>query len=188
MTGIPDHVRDARERAELLVTPRHVQFAIDQVAVRMTTRLADEHPVLLCVLQGGFMYASELAKRFDFPLQVAFVHVARYGDRTEGGTLRWLTKPQLSVARRHVLLVDDILDQGITLTELVRWADESGARAVTTTVLVNKQVTRPTVTAADYAALECPDRYLFGCGMDYQGYWRNLPGIYALPEDLKDAS
>ena len=132
------------------------------------------------------MYAAELAKRFDFPLHVGFVHVARYGDRTKGGALRWLTKPELPVAQRHVLLVDDILDQGITLTELVRWANDSGARAVTTTVLVDKQATRPSTTAADYPALECPDRYLFGCGMDYQGYWRNLPGIYALPRQLED--
>ncbi len=93
----------------------------------------------------------------------------------------------MDIAGRHVVVIDDILDQGVTLRELLRWLGEQGASAVTTTVLVNKEVARTDRVAVDFAALTCPDRFLIGCGMDYQGYWRNLPAIYALPRDMEDA-
>lgn len=177
----------ARERAELIVAAAEVQFAIDQTAVRLTTRLAQANPLLLCVLQGGLMYTAELARRLQFPLQLSYVHVGRYRDATRGGTLDWLARPPQDLAGRHVVLVDDILDQGVTLRELQRWAHDQGASAVTTTVLVSKDVARVEPIVVDYCALSVPDRYLFGCGMDYQGYWRNLPAIYALPRDMEDA-
>lgn len=184
---VPTDVLSARERAEEIVCGQRVQFAIDQTAVRIGARLASENPLLLCVLQGGLNYTAELARRLLFPLQLGYVHVGRYGDRTSGRDLRWIARPSVEVAGRTVVLVDDVLDQGVTLGELVRWANEAGARRVITTVLVEKEIARPGRLAVDFAVLHCPDRYLFGCGMDYRGYWRNLPSIYALPEDLEDA-
>jgi hypoxanthine phosphoribosyltransferase len=197
--AVPQQVLQARERAELMVDADAVQFAIDQTAVRLSTLLAEENPLVLCVLQGGLAYTGELSRRLHFPLQLSYVHVSRYRGATHGATLEWIARPPLDVAGRHVLLVDDILDQGVTLSELVRWTTEQGARKVTTTVLVDKQIAQPTDRpgdmapgpadriAVDYPALACPDRYLFGCGMDFQGYWRNLPAIYALPRDMEDA-
>ena len=183
----PARVLEARERAELIVSAERVQFAIDQTAVRLAARLTHANPVLLCVMQGGLMYAGELARRLQFPLQLGYVHVGRYRDATSGGVLDWIAKPNVDIAGRHVLLVDDILDQGVTLNGLLRWLGGQGASAITTTVLVNKEVQRAERVAVDFAAVSCPDRFLIGCGMDYQGYWRNLPAIYALPRDMEDA-
>ena len=86
-----------------------------------------------------------------------------------------------------LLLVDDVFDRGETLAAIVAWAEQAGAGRVLTSVLVDKQVEEPRPLRVDFAALSCPDRYLFGCGMDYQGYWRNLPAIYVLPEALESA-
>lgn len=177
----------ARERGELLVSEGEVRFAVDQTAVRLTLALHDRNPVVVCVLHGGLPYTAQLIERLPFALQLTYVHAGRYGDATRGGELEWYARPTVGLAGRCVLLVDDVFDRGTTLTALARWAMAAGAEELVTTVLVEKQTTRePDVLRVDYPALRCPDRYLFGCGMDYRGYWRNLPAVYALPRDMED--
>lgn len=182
--GVPPNVLRARQSADLLVSPEAVQRAIDQLSVRLTLRLQDTNPLLLIVMHGGLPYGAELVRRFTFPLEYGYLHVGRYGRATQGDELHWQVEPTYSLAGRTVLLVDDILDRGITLMALEQWAERAGAAAVITTVLVDKAVSATRPIAVDYAALECPDRFVFGCGMDYQGYWRNLTGIYALPDSM----
>jgi hypoxanthine phosphoribosyltransferase len=177
----------ARRRAEVLVDAAEVQRAIDRVSVRLSLAVSADNPLLLVVMNGGLPYGAELLKRFSFPLQLGYVHVARYGAATRGGTLSWLSQHDYELAGRTVLLVDDVFDRGETLAAIVAWAEQAGAGRVLTSVLVDKQVEEPRPLRVDFAALSCPDRYLFGCGMDYQGYWRNLPAIYVLPEALESA-
>lgn len=186
--GAPPQVLGARARAEEIVSAEAVQFAIDQTAVRLTVALNDANPLLLCVLHGGLPYTGELMKRLPFALELSYVHAGRYGEATHGQELAWYARPTIELKGRHVLLIDDIFDQGKTLSALAAWAFAQGAIAVTTTVLVEKLlgVQRSGTIHIDYPALRCPDRYLFGCGMDYRGYWRNLPAIYALPQDMED--
>lgn len=185
----PADVMGARTRAEEVVSAQAVQFAIDQTAVRLCVALGDANPLLLCVLQGGLPYTGELLKRLPFALELSYVHAGRYGSATRGQELVWYARPTIALRGRHVLLIDDIFDQGKTLSALVAWARAEGASSVVTTVLVDKKLRAPRQAAieVDYPALRCPDRYLFGCGMDYRGYWRNLPAIYALPRDLEDS-
>jgi len=183
--SVPGIVRRARRESELLVTAADVQRAIDRVSVRLALALQDANPLVLTVLHGGLPYAAELLKRFGFPLEIGYLHVGRYGAATQGGELRWHAQPDYGFAGRTVLVVDDILDRGATLAAIVDWVRNARAANVVTTVLVEKEIAAPRPIAADYSALRCPDRYLFGCGMDYQGYWRNLPGIYALPRSME---
>ena len=190
MSPVPDSVLAARARAEELVDARGVQFAIDQAAVRIAVELRDANPIVMCVMNGGLPYTAELLKRFDFPLELGYVHVGRYDNTTEGGILNWYARPNIDFGKRDVLIVDDVLDKGTTLAALVAWAADAGANRVQTTVLVSKDLIADGVdderrVEIDYVALRLPDRYLFGCGMDYQGYWRNLTSIYALREDTE---
>jgi hypoxanthine phosphoribosyltransferase len=179
----------ARANAVELVSAAAVATAVDQVAVRMTLALATENPLLVCVMNGAVPFAGALLPRLQFPLQFTHVHVSRYGDATRGGELNWHSEPDLDVSGRHLVFIDDILDQGLTLAALRHWALARGAARVSIAVLVDKQVPdaqqRP--VAADFVALRCEDRFLIGCGMDYQGYWRNLPAIYAVPTDSDPA-
>ncbi|MEN9808116.1 MAG: hypothetical protein RL756_2636, partial [Pseudomonadota bacterium] len=118
--------------------------------------------------------------------ELGYLHVGRYGSATQGGELVWHATPSYALEGRTVLIVDDILDRGDTLTALTAWAARSGAAEVLATVLVDKQVSVSRSFSTRFAALRCPDRYLFGCGMDFRGYWRNLPEIWALPRDFED--
>ncbi|MBH81453.1 MAG: hypoxanthine-guanine phosphoribosyltransferase [Gammaproteobacteria bacterium] len=188
MTRVPDAVLRARESAELMVSAADVEFAVNQTAVRIGACLADENPLVVCVLQGGLNYTAELVRRVHFPLEICYVHVSRYRDRTKGGELEWIAKPRMPLSDRSVLLVDDIFDEGVTLSKLAVWANEQGAHPVRTSVLVEKDVERAVSLTVDFPVLRCPDRYLFGCGMDYRGYWRNLPAIYALPVEMEDSA
>lgn len=186
--GPPADVLEARTRAELVVGAADVDAAVDRLAVRLTLAFAEADPLMLVVMHGGLPFAGALLQRCDFPMQVAYAHVSRFRDATRGGELRWHARTDVALEGRTVLVVDDVLDHGDTLAALLDWCSGQGVREAVSVVLVDKQgsVSRP--VSADYAALSCPDRYLFGYGMDYRGYWRNLPAIYALPEDMERRS
>lgn len=176
----PGRIEQARQSAECLYPAEQVTAAIDRLAVRLSVTLAEENPLLLCVLNGGLPFTAALMQRLHFPLTLCYVHVGRYGDATRGGELSWYARPREDLTGRHVVLVDDILDEGVTLRALEAWCLEAGAAAVTTAVLLEKGEPG----RATFAALPCPDRYVFGWGMDFEGYWRNLPAIYALADAM----
>jgi hypoxanthine phosphoribosyltransferase len=180
---VPPAALAARHRAEVIFDSSAVVQAIDQVAVRLTLSVAEQNPVFVCVMNGGLAFTAALMQRCHFPMQLTYVHVGRYGSGIQGGELTWRAKPDMDLNGRHVVLVDDILDRGITMKSLQAWAEEDGALSVTTVVLLDKQIGQTREAQADFAALVCPDRYVFGWGMDFEGYWRNLPDIYALPEE-----
>lgn len=177
----PADLDAVRERARCLADAPTVDAACDRMAREITEKLSQTNPLLLCVMNGGVMPLAMLLRRLDFPLQVDYAHVTRYGMRTTGGELRWVRRPPERVRDRTVLVVDDLLDHGITLSAIVDSCRELGAAEVLTAVLVTKQVAnRAGLAATDFSALTLPDEYLFGYGMDYRSYLRNAPGIYAV--------
>jgi hypoxanthine phosphoribosyltransferase len=178
---IPADILAAREAAECLYDAQAVARAVDQLAVRLAVRLDAAHPIVMCVMNGGVILTAELLLRLHFPLEVSYVHATRYRDATRGASLEWRALPSIDVAGRTVLLVDDVLDEGHTLAAVVEKLRELHAATIVTGVLVDKDIGRPRPVRVDEAALHCPDRFLFGHGMDYRGHWRNLAGIYALP-------
>jgi hypoxanthine phosphoribosyltransferase len=179
-----DRREAARRRAELLHDADAVQAAIDRMAAEVARDLASANPILLTVMTGGIVPAVWLSTRLDFPHQIDYLHATRYVGDTRGGKLEWRTRPRIEVAGRSVLIVDDILDEGITLQAVARYCREQGAAEVRIAALVRKRHERNRAgVEPDYLGLEVPDRYVFGCGMDYQEYYRNLPAIYALSEE-----
>jgi hypoxanthine phosphoribosyltransferase len=179
--GVPPDVARAFASAEELFTPDQVERAVNQLAVRVTLALQDANPVLIGVLHGGLVFLGLLMQRLVFPLQQGYVDVGRYGDGQTGGAITWHAQRCPPLTDRTVLLVDDVLDRGETLAALIDWAQQAGATRVLSAVLVEKpRALRTRQITADYAALNAPDRYLIGCGMDLAGYGRNLPAVYAL--------
>jgi hypoxanthine phosphoribosyltransferase len=170
------------EEADLLASQDEVQRAIDRMAAEMTERLHDKRPLVLCVMNGGLIIAGQLLPRLHFPLEIDYVHATRYGNKTTGSGLQWKTMPKEDMRDRTVLLLDDILDEGVTLESLARYCREKGAREVFLAVLVEKLHLRKVIPGmrADFSGLDVGDRFLFGYGLDYKGFWRNAPGIYAV--------
>lgn len=180
-TAIPDDIRRTRDEADCLYTGAEVAAACDRMAHAITARLRDANPLLLVTMTGGLVPAGLLLSRLDFPLQVDYIHLTRYGQVTQGGAIEWRKRPPARIAQRTVLIVDDLLDHGLTLAAADEACRQAGALEVLTAVLVVKQIEhRPGLPRVDFHALETPDRYLFGAGMDYKTYWRNCAGIYAV--------
>jgi len=170
----------AYQESDCIHNAEQVEAALDRMAVVLAERLGDLNPLVICVLHGGLVTAGRLIPRLNFPLQQDYLHATRYGDRTEGGVLQWLARPVSPLTGRHVLLLDDIHDEGTTLDAIVRDCRDAGATGVTTAALANKLHDRKQGRRVDVSGLDVPDRFVFGCGMDFKGYLRNLPGIHAL--------
>ena len=168
--------------ADLLVSGAEVETSIGRMAEEITASLKEANPVLLCIMNGGLIFTGQLLTRLKFPLQVDYVHATRYGHALNGASLNWSVRPQLDLKGRTVLLLDDILDEGVTLAAIAEYCRQQGAAKVLMAALVEKLHLRkvtPGMTA-DFTGIEVGDRFLFGYGLDYKGYWRNAPGIYAV--------
>ncbi len=176
-----EQLQRVRDTADCLYSKDQVDRAVKALAGQISEQIADTDPIVLCAMNGGLVFGGKLLTELDFPLRQDYVHTSRYGDATVGAELRWLAEPRLDLIGQTVLIVDDILDQGITLKAIHQHCLDRGAVRVMSAVLVKKELREDTCCySADFTALTCPDRYLMGCGLDYKGYWRNLPGIYAL--------
>jgi len=179
-----NEIKQVFAEADCLFPPAEVEAALDRMAGAITERLAGTDPVVLCVMHGGLIVTGRLLPRLAFPLEAGYLHATRYGHEFCGSHLDWRVRPTEDLRGRTVLLVDDILDEGTTLAAIIDYCREEGAKEVLTAVLIDKDhdhKARPDLTA-DFVGLVSPDRFLFGCGMDYRGYWRNAPGIYAVKD------
>ena len=172
--------RKILDEADLIHSAEAVAEAVARVAAEVTERLGDSHPVVLSVMGGAVVFTGHLLPLLRFPLEFDYVHVTRYGAATSGGELRWIATPRMSLAGRTVLVVDDILDEGITLKAIRERVLELGATACCTAVFADKITGREKPIAADFVGLSLPNRYVFGYGMDVRGAWRNLPAVYAV--------
>jgi hypoxanthine phosphoribosyltransferase len=166
----------------------HVIFTateIDAILARMAREIADDlaasNPIVIPVLLGGAFTAMRLMQHFEFGYEMDSVRIARYGHDRRGSQVHWYARPCLELDGRHILLVDDILDRGVTLHAVEHELKRMNAASVSSAVLIRKirdvRVERP---AVDYVGADAPDEFLFGCGMDLEGRWRGLPALYAV--------
>jgi hypoxanthine phosphoribosyltransferase len=180
MSVTPEHVEQIYREADCLHTQEQVEAAIVRMAGEITVRLKEANPLVLCVMTGAVIPMGQLLTHLAFPLQIDYVHATRYCGETCGGALNWLARPRMAVQDRVVLVVDDILDEGVTLKAILEDLGAQGAREVYSAVLVEKEHDRKNGLKADFVGLTVEDRYVFGYGMDYKDYLRNAPGIFAV--------
>jgi len=174
-----DEIESVQAAADCLYNEQQVEEAISRLASEITAQLKDRNPLLLCLMNGGVIFTGKLLTQLNFPLQVDYVHASRYRGKTAGSTLEWVHRPETVIENRVILILDDILDEGITLNETIKFCQEKGAEAIYSAVLVEKELTIQKSCRADFVGLVAPDRYLFGYGLDYKHYLRNAAGIYA---------
>ena len=170
------------DSAALIHSAAVVDAAIERVAAEITARLKDQFPLVLSVMGGAVVFTGRILPLLKFPLDFDYVHASRYGEATTGGEVDWKVKPTGNVTGRVVLVLDDILDIGDTMLAIRERVLGLGAKAFYSAVLTDKKKSLAKPIHADFVGLSLPDRYVFGCGMDAHGIWRNLPAIYALKE------
>jgi hypoxanthine phosphoribosyltransferase len=168
--------------ARLVATTAQVEAAYRRLAASIQPAAEGSDCVLLGVLLGGAVPLVRIAGLLNGDFLIDVCRVGRYGDATRGGIPRWICPPQVAMRGKHVILVDDIFDEGITLDFVAANCREQGARKLSAAVLVRKRHDRAGATPGpDHVGLEVGDEYVFGCGMDYQGRWRHLDAIWGLP-------
>ncbi len=175
-----EQAREVLAAAELICPAGQVADAVRRVAQEITAALGDANP--LSVMGGAVVFTGQLLPQLLFPLDFDYVRVTRYGEATRGGELRWIAAPREAIDGRTVLVLDDILNEGVTLAAIRRRMLESGAQACHTAVFADKDIGREKPIAADFVGIRLPNRYVFGFGMDISGAWRNLPEVYAVRE------
>ena len=168
------------DEADLIVSAQDAAAAVRRVAGEIAAAMGDAHPLVLSVMGGAVIFTGHLLPLLPFPLDFDYLHVTRYGDTTTGGELSWIVAPRASIAGRTVLVVDDVLDEGITLSAVKQRLLEQGAKDCRIAVFADKDLGRAKPVAADFVGVHLPNRYVFGFGMDVKGAWRNLPAVYAV--------
>lgn len=173
--------------AEEIVSKEDVAAAVTEVASVLNARFNapgnEEFPLVLGVMGGAVVFTGNLLPQLDFPLEFDYIHVTRYGDDDQGGKVVWKVIPRQSVQGKTIIVVDDILDEGETLAHVKQRLLDMGAAEVILAVFADKAIGRAKPVAADIVGLTIPNRFVVGYGMDVYGYWRNLPGLWAISQE-----
>ena len=168
--------------ADEIFTAQEVRAAVERMAGDITRKLKDEFPIVLSVMGGAAVFTGQLLPQLTFPLEFGAIEVTRYNNDIQGREITWRLAPRDNVRGRTVLVVDDILDEGITLAAIRKKLTEMGARKFYSAVFADKDLKREKPVTADFVGITVPNRYVFGFGMDAYGLWRNLPAIYMLKQ------
>ena len=184
-----NRARALLENAEEIFDADTVQASVSRMAATLNHRFGDpekqEFPLVLGVMGGAVVFTGSLLPQLTFPLEFDYIHVSRYGDDDQGGKVVWKVVPRPTVSGRTVIVLDDILDEGETLAHVKARLLEMGAREVIIAVFADKNIGRAKPVKADLVGLTIPNRFVVGFGMDVYGYWRYLPGLWAIrSEDL----
>ena len=183
MKDIPEP-RALLENSRVLFSREEVDAAVQKMADEINAYYGDESIILISVLTGAIIPAAWLATRLKMPLQMDFVHATRYRGGLYGAELEYRVPPRLDLEGKHVLIVDDIFDEGHTLAAIKGSVEKRKAATVKMASLVRKDHDRGLPRDyCDFIGLDVPDVYVFGCGMDAYEHWRHLDEILVLETD-----
>ncbi len=165
---------------ELSITSTEIQKAIWRIADQMDQDLKDKNPLMICILNGSFMFAADLMKKLTTPCQVSFVKVASYEGTQTTGTVKEIIGLSENIEGRTVVLLEDIVDTGVTIENIMKQITALKPREVKVATLLFKPEACKRALTLDYIGLSIPNDFIVGYGLDYNGYGRNLPDIYSV--------
>lgn len=169
----------------ILYTEAEIQDKIEELAGTLTKVYASRNPLVICVLKGAFIFMADLVKRLDFPLEIDFMAISSYGKSTESsGVVKIIKDLDVSVEGRDVLIVEDIIDSGLTLTYLMDILERRNSLSVSVVTLFDKPSRRTSDMEADFTGFHLPDSFVVGYGLDYAEKYRNLPYIGILKSEV----
>jgi hypoxanthine phosphoribosyltransferase len=174
---------------EVLITREQIGEKTAELAREISGDYQGKNPLLVCILKGGLMFLADLIRQIDLPVEIDFIAVSSYGDRTESsGVVRILMDLETNIQGRHVLIVEDIIDTGRTLNYIIHNLRTRGPASIKICTLLNKPARRELAIPLDYVGFEIPDKFVVGYGLDYGEIYRNLPFVGVLKPELYSES
>jgi len=170
---------------EVLISHQQIRERTRELGRQITEDYRGKDPLLICILKGGLMFLADLMREIDLPLEIDFIAVSSYGDSTESsGVVRILMDLERNIQGRHVLIVEDIIDTGRTLTYIIENLRTRGPASVKVCTLLDKPSRRELEIPIDYVGFTIPDKFVIGYGLDYGEIYRNLPFVGVLKPEL----
>lgn len=171
--------------SELLYTEQQIQQKVAEMGEQISKDFAGRNPLVVCVLKGAFMFLADLMKRITIPVELDFMAISSYGVSTKSsGVVKIIKDLDIPVDGRHVLIVEDIIDSGLTLSYLIDVLERRNALTVSVAAMFDKPARRTVDLKADYIGFTLPDAFVVGYGLDYAEKYRNLPYLGILKEEV----
>jgi hypoxanthine phosphoribosyltransferase len=163
---------------KVLIKHGDIEKAIDRLASEIRRDYKDKNPLLIAILKGSFIFISDLVRKMDMPLEVDFVRLSSYGSNKESsGEMKVITPIKDTVKDRHLLIVEDIIDSGITMSYFINYLKQQGPLSIRLCALTDKPSRRKTDIEIDYLGFSVPDKFVVGYGIDWDEKFRYLPDI-----------
>jgi len=168
----------------ILFTRDEIEATVNRLAAEIRQDYLGKHPILLAVLKGSFMFLADLIRQLEFPLEIEFVQLSSYGRGAKSsGKIRVVQRPQSKIKGRHVLVIEDIIDTGLTAGFLLDYLSQKKPASLKLCVLTDKPARRQTPVNIDYRGLTVPDKFIVGYGLDWDERFRYLPDIYVVESE-----
>ncbi|MDN5292101.1 MAG: hypoxanthine phosphoribosyltransferase [Anaerophaga sp.] len=164
----------------LSIPASDIKKAIWEMAIKINSELRDKNPLMICILNGSFMFSADLMKLIDFPCEISFVKISSYQGMGSTGEVKQLIGLNEEIEGRTVVLLEDIVDTGVTIEKLVDQLAAQNPKEVKVATLLFKPEACKRKLNLDYVGMEIPNDFIVGYGLDYDGYGRNLPDIYTV--------
>ena len=175
---------DARGGPKVLITRGEIEGIVARLAAEIARDYRDKNPILLGILKGSFVFMADLVRKLDFPLEIEFIRCSSYGGgRESSGSVKAVYGLRCDIKDRHVLVIEDIIDTGITLAFLMKYLKKKRPASLKLCALTDKPSRRRIPLKIDYIGREVPDRFIVGYGIDCDEKYRNLPDICYLEEE-----
>ncbi len=166
-----------------IISQERIERRLDELAAQIRRDYEGKDFTIVAIMKGAIFFLVDLLRRVDLPARLDVVHVSSYTGTVSGGAVKVLADMTLDVRNRHVLLIDDILDTGLTLTHVLEELERQGPHSLKTCVLLSKKARRQVEIEPAYCGFEIGDEYVVGYGLDHNDRYRHLPYIAALEEE-----
>lgn len=169
---------------EILLQEEQISARVSELAAQITADYEGKDPLLICVLKGAVFFMADISRRITIPCEIDFMAVSSYGSATDSsGVVRILKDLEATIEGRHVIIVEDIVDSGLTLSYLRKNLHARNPASVEVCALLTKPSRRKVEIDCRYTGFEVPDKFVVGYGLDYEEMYRNLRFIAVLPDE-----
>lgn len=170
---------------QILLTSEQIQNKVEELGKKISVDYKGKELLLICILKGSFIFMSDLCKKIELPLTLDFMAVSSYGDSTQSsGVVRIIKDLEEDIEGKDVLIVEDIIDTGLTLSYLINILESRGPKTVKVCTLLDKPERRKSKVKPDYLGFTIPDEFVVGYGLDYAEKYRNSPFVSILSEEV----